>query len=544
MERLKALIVGGDERNINDEVERVVEIVKHITQKKKTVSTQAGMGAQVVIVITKAISSSAIKDARKISQQRGIPLIFANNAIYIIEGLKKCSDKRVQHYMSSLVAPKRVSDSTPSPTPVPAYEPPKLVTAEPAVAQANVETQPVETASIGLSREELLGKYGDQVLVSIKDVLGLGEKIHEDDLFGLLQPIYGFSRKDMLDILDEFALQGLLCNTAGKTWLLPDPDNYERVIEDREEVKSVSEEMKEKETARARKPVEFIRLITIISGLPEGPYKMKRDITRMAMKCPEFRTKKGEELAMGYGDLLIQKAIKLGIVEELPDGQWKVNHDPKVEITLIEEAPQKEVTPAPVSAPISDPSVDAVPRRKTSEDHRSDRFDELLRKQIRKEDGANGDAEPVKKKARATVAEAVRKSFGAGVPIINSWLPLLKKDKPRIPHLVWDEAACQTVAKQLRTSSQTCNQYMAFKNEFDDEEWDALAWQFLRVLPHEEVVKIYLDRQEMTLTCSECMAKFIFSVAEQIEYDKRFGEVTPPRRCLACRKGARGELYL
>jgi len=542
VDRIKALIVGGDERNINDEVERVVEIVKHITQKKTSVSTQAGMGAQVVIVITKAISQSAIKDARKIAQQRGIPLIFANNAIYIIEGLKKCADQRIQRYMSTLAKQEtpKCKVSAPSPTPVLTNGASEPVTheAEPIAAQS-VETKPEEVETTGLSREELMEHYGDRVLASLKDVLSPGDKIHEDDLFDLLRPDYGFPQKDMIAILDEFALQGLLCNTAGKTWMLPDPDNYERVIEDREEVKSVAEEMKEKETARARKPVEFIKLITIISGLPEGPYKMKRDIVRMAMRCPEFRTKKGEELNMGYGDLLVKKAIGLGVIEELPDGQWKVNHDSKVEITLIEETPQKNVAAAPVvQAPERAP--DDL-RRKTSEEHRSDRFEELLRKQMGKVGGVESVAAEAPKKARATVAEAVRKSFGSVIPVIGPWLPLIKKDRPRLPHLVWDEAACQTIAKQLRTSPHACNQYMAFKNEFDDEEWDVLAWQFLRVMPHEEIVKMYLERHDLTLTCGDCLGKFVFSTGEQIEYEKRFGEVTPPKRCLKCRKADRGE---
>ena len=45
------------------------------------------------------------------------------------------------------------------------------------------------------------------------------------------------------------------------------------------------------------------------------------------------------------------------------------------------------------------------------------------------------------------------------------------------------------------------------------------------------------ERQDKTLTCADCKASFVFSIAEQIRFETR--GLQEPKRCPSCREDRR-----
>lgn len=541
--RLKILLVGGDERNISDELQQAVDIVHHIQQGKTRVTTMVAPDAQAVIIITKFVAKSALNDARKIAGNRNLPIILAKSGNYILHELRQSKNERIKKCMDAI---NQAAPAVAAKKSVPVYMP----ATPPAETEAanTTESAPAEpvaaqstTTAIGMSPEEVWEKYSDSIIKSIYGLLKTpGDKVSESDLVSLMHTEFSLSGTDAQYVFDELAIRGILRNPSGtKTWIRPNLDRPEETSDLTETEEATNIEKPEVVEAPKHKET-YIRLVEIISGLPEGPYKQKRDIVRLAAQCPEFRTKDGKELAKAYGDLIVARAVQFGVVEKTEDGQWRINTDPRVKVELVED---------PTQAKPSKKNSNPVAETTQTPQNAPTLFDKLLRREIAKANGetlAEAKADEKRGPTKLLTAEAVRKCFGAtsGVPVDANWIRLIKKTKPMFLPIQWDEAACHEIARRLRTADENWQQYMAAKFEFADYEWDGLAWLFLRGLPYEKVVELYPERTEMARTCQECMKKFVFTVEEQADYERRYGEVTPPNRCPSCRKAERTGLRL
>jgi hypothetical protein len=99
--------------------------------------------------------------------------------------------------------------------------------------------------------------------------------------------------------------------------------------------------------------------------------------------------------------------------------------------------------------------------------------------------------------------------------------------------------AARTVAKIAGVKDWSTALYL--KAAFDVAEWSRLAYETLKGLPVEVLAPHLKDvSQDFDLTCVDCGAKFIFTVSEQVYFQKmvdegKFEEYVIPRRCRDCR---------
>ena len=485
--KLKVLLIGGDpvrNRTPLKKLEKFIDF-KHITQEKQEVLPNQVKDAQAIVVVTKFVSNALWGSARKIKQNnKGEPIEIVQvlTVNHVVDGLKQI--KRFAPYFEDEKSKKRVE-----PKPEEETAPVQDVVVE------SVTLEPVKQLTLGMSADELWDHYGEDLCKTVQATIKGGEKFKESALTDMLGSLVGVPADDVKSMLPQLALRGILVNTVADTWKVPaldeeydyEPDQVEAPVEVPEiEPETASEPPKKHEHG--------FEMVQIISGLPEGPYDSMREIARVARRCPTFRMMSGEEISPGYGDVLCKKATALGVIVKNADDTYAIVRDTSVNVTLVAETPDKvKATPKP-----------------------TDSFEERLARVI-KQEGA-----PASPGAKVvSVSDAVRASFEMGILTFGTWWNGMQAMKAALPDKYWDELACLTISRKLKTDAGRAESYVAFKPEFKAAEWDSLAWEALKKMPAEVFVSLFrrVDDLPAQFKCEECKESF-----------------RVPRRCVACNK--------
>jgi hypothetical protein len=518
--RIRALIVGGDSRNLTDALLEWVNPI-HISTDSGQKKVDTPIEVTAVVVITRWVSHSMFTKAREFAKKRGVPLVQAHTGNYILSELVRfkilgedaLQDRKKKH----APAPEpKVEAPPPAPVPEPIHE-------------------PTVTEQTGLTPEEVWELYGSKAIEIVKTALKPGDKVHEDDLMHLFEVAdggVGLPKESAIHLLPELAVLGLIQNTKGKTWQIPNTDvefdyktgeisESEEQLPDDSEVQPVLadkivEKVKKGRKDRAESKLQWVELL---GGINAGPYPTQRAIWDEALEHEEFSKPDGQPLVSDYYWTIIPIAIEYGVVERLKDGSYVVVPDDKVKLTRRGK---------------SDPVVpDAEPIKHV------EKKPEVKKQEPKKE--------PDKAKPKATKsgnpAVIVRSHYGGDIPVLDRCTAPTKTLKRMIPARYWDEAGARTVARIIGVKD--FNQCMEVKEVFDNSEWDRLAFDTMRALPIETIIPFLKELpQDYDLTCVECAAKFLFTVSEQ-EFIKKmvdkgeFESFEIPKRCAECRKKAR-----
>lgn len=514
VDKLKILLVGGDNRQLKDRLLDWLDIVHVDGDQHKIVSKADGIKS--VVVMTKFVSRNLMDKARKYAREQGLKMLPVLTGNYVLPELVKVG-----------LLPKEALEGKKKQEPVP--EPVSVVEApKPEPAQ-----EPSPQASSGLTPDQIWAQYGGKAINVVKSAVKPGEKIHEDDLLELfsIPDGVGLPKEDAIHLLPELAVLGMIVNTKGKTWQTPNLDaDYDyrtgeqevEVPDDQdEEVKPVLVEDKQKPSnpfdKHLKKNVGKGRhdlyskehWVHLLGGIHPGPYRTQGDIFAEALKYQEFTHKSGIPVKQSYYWVIIPTAIKYGVVEKLPDGTYVVKPDPSVTLTLRESA--KDAPKAVPKPAVPSSAKPAIPTGRPPSD-------------------------PVK---------LVHRHYGGTVPVLDRFTLPTKVLRKIVPKDHWDELAVTTVGRIVGVREKS--QCLQLKDSFDQAEWDRLAFDAIRQMPIEIIVPFLREQtpQDYDLTCIECKEKFIFTVGEQ-EYMKRmveqgrFESYDIPKRCKPCREKLRG----
>lgn len=529
--RLRALIIGGDDRILTDHLLEWVNPT-HVDNETKKLPTSAN-DVKVVVIITRWVSHSMFDKARTFAKGLGIPLLQAHTGNYVIHELVK--GKHLPEDATSKNGKKK-----PEPAPEPAKPEPD--------PEPVKEPEPVTVQQTGLKPDEVWELYGSKAIETVKGALKPGEKIHENDLielFSMPDGGVGLPKESAVHLLPELAVLGLIINVKGKTWLVPNLDiDYDyKTLEpaeaqpeaDHEEVEpmlagEVSEKIEKGRKDRAESKLKWVELL---GGLHPGPYASQKAIWEEALKYSEFsRGDNGQPLVMEYYWHIIPIAIEYGVVERLRDGSYVVVPDEKVKLTLRD---------ASVQVPEEDEKRDKRRKKRVV-------VEEPVEEPVAEE--PEPEPEPVKetpkrkpKTESSNPVVIVRNHYGGTIPVLDRFAASTKTLKRLIPTRYWYEAAAQTIARITKVRDR--EQCEALRESFDEVEWDRLAFDTIRQLPIETILPFLKEMpQDMHLQCVDCGSKFMFTVSEQ-EFIKRmvekgeFESYEVPKRCAECRKKAR-----
>lgn len=342
MTKLKILIVGGEDRNIPDDVRDALDF-HHVEQSAKDLSKQACPDAKAIVLIARFTREQMAHAAKKLARSRKIPFVSAKTGNYILHEL-------VKHKVLDKLPVKQ-----PDPIPVTAESVPGRVDSEaaPTVADVAVAASPSPQASTGLSPEELWDKYGQKAIDTLQSALKPGEKIAEDDIVSLFQIEggVGLPQQDAIELLPELIIRGIITNVKGKTWRLSSSvrmDDGEEVEEDAVEVETVLHEKSDNAYPMIAPKKKRVRSVEywakLLAGLPEGPYDSLNHIWSTARCCKEFTGTTGNPIVPSYSRKVIPVAIKLGIVTN-EGGVIKVNSDPSIKLTKCDHEVTTRATP-------------------------------------------------------------------------------------------------------------------------------------------------------------------------------------------------------
>ncbi len=516
-EKIKALIVGGEDRNIPSEVRELLDF-KHVEQSAKTFNDTFCPDAKCIILIAKFSREAIASLAKKIARKRGIPFVSAKTGNYIIHELinHKIIDKHPEPKVEA--SEKCIVEQGGGAT-----EGPMDAVGDGAVASS--PSTSVQPETVGLSPEELWDQYGQKAIDTLKSALKPGEKVTEDDLLAIfsIDGGVGLPPKDALELLPELSIRGIIANSKGRTWKLVDHNTIVDGVEipeeedHHEEVKSVladvptppvvEKKKRDREDLPQRKIVSTNRHSTVYTtslfgGLPDRAYPTMASLWREALRYKEFSFPNGKPYAVTYYWNIIPKAIKAGKVFLDKDG-YRVIHDASVKLTLIDNAP---------------PSED--PKERKLVEH-APVFKNVTKKPQTPKD----------------IVKAINESFeGGSIPTIDRYTMATRFLKKLMPERYWNALACQYIARIVNIGHH--DNALALKDEFSKMEWDRLAYGVIAKLPVEILVPFMKDEpKDEELTCVECMDKFLFTVQEWKFYQDKFGdEATFPKRCPKCRK--------
>ena len=528
--KLKALIVGGEDRNIPDEAREVLDF-KHIEQSAKSLNEQSCPEAACVILITKFSREPMAVAAKKVARKRGIPFVPVKTGNYIIHEL-------VHHKLIAKPEPAEKDNGSIVDGGGRTEIGPMDAVGEGAVASSPSTLATPDT--VGLSPEQLWDRYGQKAIETLKSTLKPGEKVTEDDLLAIfsIDGGVGLPRQDALELLPELSIRGVIAVCKGG-WRLVDHNTMVDGVEqegqedDHVEVKSVLavEPPKIKDVKppsiwegkggnRCLKKRSREETCKFFGGLPDRLYETQADLWREALKYKEFSFTDGTPYAFTYYWSIVPHGIKYGNVKEVdPDkvgGGFRIVPNPDVKLTLRDDLPAEE-------------PKQGNRRRKKEEKPKSDPEPAPVQKPLPKRD--------VRPETTKDIVAAVQESFEGGqIPTIDHCTMATRFLKKLMPERYWDSLACQYIARVVNIGRH--DNAMALKAEFSKMEWDRLAYGVLAELPVKILVPFMKDEpKDEELTCVECMAKFIFTVQEWKFYQDRFGdEATFPKRCPKCRK--------
>ena len=309
----RVLVFGGMPHNIPNDLRRACDIVRHITvddAKRLNVSTMTNMGKYDCVIVIVRFANK--KDARTLQATLSVPCIFAAG------GWGKMQSELIRHGFLVNVH----DNSTPKA---------KVAPVIPAPPAQPVESPPPSPSSTGLPPEELWRIYGAKAINCVRTVLKPGEKVLEADLIDALGLEVGLPPSDLIALLPELAVRGILESITETTWRLASVVGGEyEMAEDRSGIG-------EKKLAERKVPKpnrDTLELIKKIRGVDMGPYKSKSALHREMMKYAEFRNSDGTEMSEWTGYVRIQQAIQEGLVEE-HFGKLFVDHDETVQLTLM-----------------------------------------------------------------------------------------------------------------------------------------------------------------------------------------------------------------
>jgi hypothetical protein len=525
--KLRALIIGGDRRNLTDTLLEWVDVT-HVEQYEKKVPAAAQ--ADVVVVITRWVSHGMYENGKKFAKARGIPVLQAHTGNYIVAELIK----------SGLLPKEAEEDRKKKKS---EQKPAQEIAPPPTVAPT---TEPVKEESTGLDPDQLWDLYGTKAILVIKSSLKPGEKIHEDDILELFATPdigVGLPKETSIHLLPTMVAYGVLIQAGDKVWQSPKLDvdyNYKTgevaesetpTPEQPEEIVPVlAKEVKARVKHETKKRAEDqIVWVSLLGGLNPGPYPSQVSIWREALEHIEFSKPSGQPLGEEYYWKIIPLAIEYGVVERHKDGSYTVVPDATVTLTrrdgkgrkAVRRVGRPKVDPEPVpvapDAPKAEPTPIPKPPPKAEE---------------KKEKPKTGD--PIK---------IVRKHYGGSIPTLDRFTAVTKTLKRMVPQRYWNELASRQVAKLIGVRDH--GQCEELEIGFDAAEWDRIAIDMLMTLPVLTILPFLKELpQDYDLTCIDCAAKFMFTVSEQdfirrMVDEKKFDTFEIPKRCIPCRKKLR-----
>jgi len=495
----KALIVGGDERNILPEVQDVLDIV-HVKNKKKksmTFSPTICPAADMVIVMPRFMSRQSYNKAKELAKGRGIPFVEAKTGNYIYMELeKKKLAPKLQKDPSSRRAGKK------KPRPVKAMEEKKVEKPKERKFQKVRPLTPEETWEV----------YRKDMVSFVKETMSPGEKVTESDLLDAMSVI-GAPRECLRDALPELSIRGILINPKEGMWKVPTGD-YEKdwEVEPEEEEKTVERKKQKSE----KKPFPTFRgKITgayAIQGLPPGPYESKIAILREMSHYDVFRRMDGKSPVDTSLYSFVSRAEKLGFITKR-DGKYYVTPKETVQIGRNDRPFQ-----------IRD-SRGASKEKQLSSDLRKTKG--TARKEEKKEE-EDGRQKEVAMKDLHLLRDGIGKIDPPDIPH-----DILLRVRILISKMQWKEMAQVSLKRRAKRSGIVPPSL----DDFTEGEVDALAWEAVRSVPMGALAPhfraVFEDR---LMECSECHDEFILSASFQEQLFDRFGEVTPPKVCRVCKR--------
>ena len=509
MPKVQVLIIGGDaDRNIHKKVRELIDF--DLIPSGKPVLKHKFDGKQIVILLTRWVSSTQSKEARKIATQLGMPLAHAVTGNHIPSVLEK--HKLISKHSA-------VEQTEP--------EQPK------APAQETVTTDPD-----AMTTDDLWKIYGSTAISFIESLMAPGEKQDEATLLGLLTDPGGLaiSRTSCKRILDELHSRWRLINTVGTTWkLLGSEEEYS---EDLEPVvvtvpKPAAVPKPEKER-KLRKRGSKLDIVALMAGLPAGPYQPKARLYDETIKYDEFLKLDGSEPSRSYIDILRKAAIENGIIED-KDGALTVKHDPAITLTpragykaVVKQ--RKKLGRRPKEKPVVAATVPETPQINYDEKYIS--LQEFQHKKP---------AAPAVVDVPARNVSLLRAAYGGEIPWYGEHTATVRKLRSLVPIDCWNEMAARTVAKKLfPKESRSYRDFLAVCPLLEAKELDFLAWETIKDMPLHVLAPWLRDKPEdMKLSCKVCDKAFVFSVGEQLYLERQFGQVIPTRSCQSCRTARR-----
>lgn len=565
--KLRVLIVGGDgDREFSDEVKANLDYV-HLSKIKDRLTNGVCEGAQAVIVISRWVSNAMRDKARQYAKANGIPLVQAQTGNYILHELER---------YGILKDPIRLKKGK-KPEPEPG---PEEVPSEPSPKPEPTEKQRI---SVGLNPDELWSRYGQKAIDSIKTAMKPGDKLHEEDILTLLADpsAVGIPKGDLVEILPELAVRGVIVNIRGKTWKIPVVVDFGETVpeEDDSEVEPVLKEAEEEgesepetepeadskrinykgEPRQTRRSI--LDMVEKLAGLPPGPYENHGDLWRQVIQYEDFRKPDGTYGTDAQLWHWVPEAIDYGIVEQDGDGKFVIIHDDRIVLTPVEKPAHVAKHPEGTQFFFGCPRHgrhDLDDRRNPTRciqcdsaltylcDDEKCKFcppcevcAELGRKKAQEERDRQKEIQAKKAKTPEEIKKAVFAHYDGAIPVLDKYAIPIRALKRMIPGLYWDSMACQTVAKIVSVGHH--DNVMPLKELFDKLEWDRLAYDTIKNLPVETLAPFLKDEmKDLDLTCIECGSKFLFTVSEQKFFEGKFEEVSYPKRCRECRRKLRG----
>lgn len=350
-----------------------------------------------------------------------------------------------------------------------------------------VEEKPVAETDAGISEVELWDIYQDMAVETVRCFLKVGEKIHASELAPALSSELSLSEKDVRLLMKRMHGAGVVSNIAGETWkLLPHGGQSYEYEMDRREVPAPDPSRASAEHHGMPSRVPFVH------GLPRGPYRTKREISVEMQKYKEFLWDDGSPLTPNGYLRIISQATASGAIKMAKSGLFEIDRRDDMKLTPVEAAPKTSTEPAQA------PEAPKPPAPKVSDDVR------FLRNMV----------DPIERSRTPNY-------IIAGV-------------KGAMSPQKWDWAATQSILSTLRKKGVEPKASIP-RDLFENDEWDALAWELLRKMPLEVVapllVVIYEDE---TITCVECEEEFLFTKGEKMFFFEH--DFAPPKRCKTCKK--------
>jgi hypothetical protein len=479
MNKLKAILVGGDPSRNESSFQKIAELVDihHVGQNRQSIPGSLGRDAECIIVLYRWAPATLVDQAKNLAKARKIPLVLVKSANYVISELE--THGLFKKNGSAVVEPPKRGAVRAAPDPDPQPE------------------VPLEPKTLGLAPDKVWERYGNALQEAAQLLLMDKPSYPREEFIVSLAKNAGIPEPDCGEMITELALRGLLVDDGE---IVGSTENV--VLPEQEIPKPVS-----KEDA-------ILERIVLLGGLPEGPYKNIGAIRTEAAKYRELEYFASITPSSWYRNYM--KAAEIKVVEKR-GGKLYIVHDPAVKLTRIAQPepvapfvinvnadltgppePLKE-TPGPVSEYAPPP-----PRETPAE---------------------------VPRGPEAPSELAVRSSGMIRLPADQDQLMLWAKKF--IPEQYWSDMAAMAIARRLKAASHAT--YVSLREKFSPEEWDALAWETLGEFPVKQFSAFFKgDWSDITCVCGNCNEQFVFTTAEQQRQWRTKGFASTPRLCQTC----------